>query len=75
MLSVSYEIAPLLKLTPEERLEIIDQLWESMPEVYATGTISDAKYAEVLRRKERYEADPDSGRTLEQVIEFALRDD
>ncbi|HEV7403955.1 MAG TPA: addiction module protein [Chthoniobacteraceae bacterium] len=71
---MNFEIAPLLKLPPEERLEIIDRLWDSMPEDYAMP-LSEAQMAEVLRRKKLYEANPESGYTLEEVIEYALRDD
>ena len=71
--SVSFEIEPLLRLSPEERLEIIDQLWESMD--VAEIPLSEAQLAEVLRRKALYEANPESGYTLEEALEYASRDD
>jgi putative addiction module component (TIGR02574 family) len=71
---VNVDIAPLLRLSREERLKIIDQLWESLEAEYANASMSDSQYAELLRRKELYEANPGSGYTLEQVIEFASRD-
>jgi len=72
---VNVEIAPLLKLSREERLEIIDLLWESMEAEFAELPLSEAKLAEVLRRKALYEANPESGYTLEEAIDYALRDD
>jgi putative addiction module component (TIGR02574 family) len=73
--TVNVEIAPLLKLSREERMEIIDQLWESLESEHVDGPLSEAQLAEVLRRKALYEANPESGYTLEQVIDYALRDD
>ena len=72
---MNVDIAPLLKLSREERLEIINQLWESVEAESAEIPLSEAQLAEVLRRKALYEANPESGYSLEETIDYALRDD
>lgn len=72
---MTVDIEPLLKLSPAERLEIIDRLWESMGEDDAAVPLSEAQLAEVLRRKALYEANPESGYTLEEAMDYASRDD
>lgn len=72
---MNVEIAPLLKLSREERLEIIDLLWESVEAEFAEIPLSQEKLAEVLRRKKRYEANPESSYTMEEAIAYASRDD
>jgi putative addiction module component (TIGR02574 family) len=71
---VNSDITPLLKLSREERLEIIDRLWESIEAECEDIPLSEAQLAEVLRRKALYEANPGSGYTLEEAIEYASRD-
>ena len=72
--AVNFGFEPLLKLSREERMEIIHRLWESLEADFEEMPLSKAQLAEVVRRKDRYEANPESGYSLEEVIEYALRD-
>ena len=61
------EFADLFKLGQAERLQLVEDLWDSIVEENASLPVSDEKHAELHRRKERFQQDPASGRTWEQV--------
>lgn len=47
----------LLKLTPAERLELIDELWDSIPPT-EHDSLTDAQKEEIDRRMAEHERDP-----------------
>ena len=61
------EFADLLKLGRVERLQLVEDLWESIAEENAALPMSDEVCDELHRRKERFQQHPASGRTWEQV--------
>jgi putative addiction module component (TIGR02574 family) len=65
------EFEPLFKLSRAERLQLVEDLWDSIAQEDAELPISEAKRAELRRRKERFLKHPSSGRTWEQVKERA----
>ena len=65
------EFADLFKLGRAERLQLVEDLWDSIAEEDALPSISDEKRDELRRRKMRFLQHPDSGRTWEQVKERA----
>ncbi len=65
------EFAPLLKLSRAERLQLVEDLWDSIAQEDAELPVSDAKRDELRRRKERFLQHPASGRTWEQVRQRA----
>lgn len=65
------EFAPLLKLSRAERLQLVEDLWDSIAQEDAELPVSDAKRDELRRRKERFLQHPASGRTWEQVKQRA----
>lgn len=65
------EFAPLFKLGRAERLQLVEDLWDSIAQEDAHSPVSDAKRDELRRRKERYLQHPASGRTWEQVKQRA----
>jgi putative addiction module component (TIGR02574 family) len=65
------EFAPLLKLSRAERLQLVEDLWDSLAEEDSKLPVSDEKRDELRRRKERFLQHPDSGRTWEQVKQRA----
>ena len=65
------EFAPIFKLGRAERLQLVEDLWDSIVAESAPLSVSEAKHAELVRRKERFLEDPSSGRTWEQVREQA----
>lgn len=65
------EFAPLFKLGLAERLQLVEDLWDSIAQEEAPLPVSDWKRDELRRRKERFLAHPASGRTWEQVKQRA----
>lgn len=61
------EFADLLKLGRAERLQLVEDLWDSIAEEDASLPVSDEKRNELRHRKERFQQHPASGRTWEQV--------
>ena len=65
------EFAPLFKLGRAERLQLVEDLWDSIAQEDAQLPVSDWKRDELRRRKERFLQHPSSGRTWEQVKQRA----
>ena len=61
------EFEPLFKLSRAERLQLVEDLWDSIVQDEAGLSVSEEKRAELRRRKERFLEHPSSGRTWEQV--------
>ena len=61
------EFAPLLKLGRAERLQLVEDLWDSLVQDEAALPVSDAQRDELRRRKERFLQHPQSGLSWEQV--------
>jgi putative addiction module component (TIGR02574 family) len=65
------EFAPLFKLGRAERLQLIEDLWDSIAKEDAQLPLPDWKRDELRRRKERFLQHPSSGRTWGQVKQRA----
>ena len=65
------EFEPLFKLSRAERLQLVEDLWDSLVQEDAELPVSDEKRDELRRRKERLLQHPSSGRTWEQVKQHA----
>ena len=65
------EFAPLFKLGRAERLQLVEDLWDSIAAEDAQLPVPEWKRAELRQRKERFSQHPSSGRTWEQVKERA----
>jgi putative addiction module component (TIGR02574 family) len=65
------EFAPIFKLGRAERLQLVEDLWDSIAREGALPPVSDAKREELRRRKERLSQQPSSGRTWAQVKQRA----
>lgn len=65
------EFAPLFKLGRAERLQLVEDLWDSIAQEEAALPVAEWKQEELRRRKERFLLHPQSGRTWEQVKERA----
>ncbi len=61
------EFAPLLKLGLAERLQLVEDLWDSLVQEGAVMPVSDEQRDELRRRKERFLNHPESGLSWEQV--------
>jgi len=65
------EFEPLFKLSRAERLQLVEDLWDSIAQEDAELPLSEEKRDELRRRKERFLKHPSSGRTWEQVKHHA----
>lgn len=65
------ELAPLFKLGRAERLQLVEDLWDSIAQEDAPSPVPDWTREELRRRRERHLQDPASGRTWEQVTQRA----
>lgn len=65
------EFAALFKLGRCERLQLVEDLWDSIAQEDAQLPVPDWKRDELRRRKERFSLHPSSGRTWEQVKQRA----
>jgi putative addiction module component (TIGR02574 family) len=69
--AMNTQFEQLFRLSRAERLQLVEDLWDSIAKEDAELPISEAKVAELRRRKERFLANPSSGRTWEQVKQRA----
>jgi putative addiction module component (TIGR02574 family) len=70
------EFAPLFKLGRAERLQLVEDLWDSIAEEDTQLPVPEWKREELKQRKQRFVQHPSSGRTWEQVKQRArTRDD
>jgi putative addiction module component (TIGR02574 family) len=61
------QFEPLFKLSRAERLQLVEDLRDSIVQEDEELSVSEEKRAELRRRKERFLQHPSSGRTWEQV--------
>jgi putative addiction module component (TIGR02574 family) len=61
------EFAPLFQLGRAERLQLVEDLWESIAQEQPPLPVAEWKIEELERRRAEFLKDPTSGRTWEQV--------
>ena len=61
------------KLSIAERIELAEDLWDSIPSEGADLTLTEAQKAELDRRLEDLERDPDAGESWEVIRARLLR--
>ena len=59
--------AEIRDLSPEERIRLIELLWDSFVDDPATLAVTEAQRAEIQRRIAQHEADPESARPWSEV--------
>jgi len=65
------EFEPLFKLSRAARLQLVQDLWDSLVQEDVDLSVLEEKRADLHRRKERFLQHPSSGRTWEQVKQRA----
>jgi putative addiction module component (TIGR02574 family) len=65
------EFARIFKLGRAERLQLVEDLWDSIVEEDAQLPVPEWKREELRQRKERFSQHPSTGRTWEQVKQRA----
>lgn len=67
------DVAEILKLPVEERLRLIELIWESLAATPAALPLSDAHRAVIDERLAEHQRDPNDVLTQEQVLSAARR--
>jgi putative addiction module component (TIGR02574 family) len=57
------------KLSVQERLELIETLWDSLPDQFEAGMIPDWHVAEIAKRRPEAAANPGVGRPWREVLD------
>ena len=65
------EFASIFTLGRAERLQLVEDLWDSIAQEDAQLPVPEWKREELRQRKERFSRHPSSGRTWEQVKQSA----
>jgi putative addiction module component (TIGR02574 family) len=68
-MTLSDTIADLAKLSVNERIQIAEELWETIPATYDWPELTDAEKATLDRRAAALDADPSRALTWEQIRE------
>ena len=61
-------------LSPAERIQLAEDLWDSLPQESETPELTPAQRAELDRRLAEYERDPTAGEPWEAVRARVLKD-
>lgn len=70
---MNIQVAEILELSVAERLRIVEDIWASIAEDAQKLEISDELAAELDRRLEAYEKNPEAGVTWEELNERLAR--
>jgi putative addiction module component (TIGR02574 family) len=70
---MAIDISHLLQLPAEEKLQIIGELWDSLDASAEQLPIPDSHFDELDRRRERYQMNPETASTWEEVEERIKR--
>jgi len=61
-------VAEILALPVEDRVRLVEAIWDSISAVPDAITLTDWQKRELDKRLAEYEADPDAGSSLEEVF-------
>lgn len=60
-------LADALRLSPQERIELVEAIWDSIAEIPDAVELTDEQRAELISRLEDYRRNPASGSPWEEV--------
>ncbi len=64
---MNVQLAPIFQLSRQEKLQLLEELWDSIAQEEFQQPLAQWKIDELIRRKEAFEKDPSKARTWEQV--------
>jgi putative addiction module component (TIGR02574 family) len=67
-MSVTLEALGIDRLSVGERLELIEQIWNSLPEQVTPEEVPDWHLAELARRRAKAEASPGAGKPWREAL-------
>ena len=65
------EFAELFKLSRPERIELVEDLWDSLAEEEVLEELSEEKRSELVTRHRKFQANPETGLSWDQVKDLA----
>ena len=65
------EFAELFKLSRAERIELVEDLWDSLAEEDGQEEVGEEKRNELVARREKFRSNPESGLSWDQVRDLA----
>jgi putative addiction module component (TIGR02574 family) len=68
-MSATIEALGIDRLSVRERLDLIEQIWDSLPEAVEPGEVPEWHLAELARRRAEADARPGEGRPWREVLE------
>jgi putative addiction module component (TIGR02574 family) len=67
-MSIDFESLGIDRLSVRERLELIESIWDSLPEQVAPDEVPAWHLAELAKRRARAEAEPGVGKPWREVL-------
>jgi putative addiction module component (TIGR02574 family) len=67
-MSMTLEALGITRLSVRERLDLIEQIWDTLPERVEAGEVPDWHLAELARRRAEADARPGEGRPWREVL-------
>lgn len=67
-MSVSITALGIDRLSVAERLELIEQIWDSLPEQVSPAEVPDWHLAELARRRAEVDVQPNQGKPWREVL-------
>jgi putative addiction module component (TIGR02574 family) len=60
-------LAPILQLSRQEKLQLVEELWDSIAQEESQQPLAQWKVDELIRREEAYKKDPSTALSWEEV--------
>ena len=60
-------LAPILQLSRQEKLQLVEELWDSIAQEESEQPLAQWKVDELIRREEAYKKDPSTALSWEEV--------
>ena len=70
---MSPELAPILQLSREEKLQLVEELWDSIVQEESQQPLAQWKIDELMRREEAYQKDPSTALSWDEVKASILK--
>jgi putative addiction module component (TIGR02574 family) len=68
-MSINVDFLGIDRLSVGERLELIEQIWDSLPECVDLENVPDWQIAELAKRRAEADANPGVGKTWRDVLD------
>ena len=70
---MSPELPPILQLSREEKLQLVEELWDSIVQEESQQPLAQWKIDELIRREEAYQKDPSTALSWDEAKASILK--